>query len=496
MNISLLIIFLFAALALFLGISARRGKDMNMQQFAVGNRGFGALLVFLLIAGEVYTTFTFLGGSGWAYSKGAAAFYVPTYIIFAYVLSYWFVPKIWRYAKEHNVISQPDYFASKYNSMFLGIVVAIIGCLALVPYITIQLKGLGIIVAEASYGTISPVVASFIGAVIIITYVIVSGIHGSAWTAVIKDILIVCVVIFLGIYIPVHYYGGITPMFEQVQAVKPEMLILADEGLSISWFISTVLINAIGFYLLPQSFSVILTSSGEKSLRKNAITLPLYTLLLLFVFFIGYAAILQIPGLTGADGDLSLLRLSIATFDPWIIGVIGAAGLLTALVPASVMIMSGSIGLTRSFYKAFSQNATEKQQLFASRVFIVLLTASAFIFSILGGNALAILNIMSYTLIVQLAPALFFSFSKNNIVNKYGAIVGILTGISIVLVSTIFEIKVATLFPSVPAVINDISTGAFALIINIIISLFVSIATNKTLNKGNEPNMNLKSIQN
>src|SRR4051812_4324196 len=181
MNISLFIIFLFAVLALYIGIRARKGKNMDMVQFAVGNRGFGSFFIFLLVAGEVYTTFTFLGGSGWAYSKGAAAFYVPAYIVLAYVLSYWFVPKIWRYAKENNIISQPDYFASKYNSRTLGIIVAIIGSLALVPYIVIQLKGLGIIVAEASYGAIPPVAASIIGALIITTYVIVSGIHGSAW---------------------------------------------------------------------------------------------------------------------------------------------------------------------------------------------------------------------------------------------------------------------------------------------------------------------------
>ena len=80
MNISLFIIFIFLILSLYLGIAARRGKEMNLQQFSVGDRGFGTLFVFLLIAGEVYTTFTFLGGSGWAYSKGAAAYYVPTYI--------------------------------------------------------------------------------------------------------------------------------------------------------------------------------------------------------------------------------------------------------------------------------------------------------------------------------------------------------------------------------------------------------------------------------
>ncbi|WCM14192.1 sodium:solute symporter family protein [Priestia filamentosa] len=477
MNISLIIIFIFLALALYLGIQARKGKDMDMEQFSIGGRGFGTFFVFLLIAGEIYTTFTFLGGSGWAYSKGAAAYYVPAYIFLAYVLSYWLLPKIWRYSKEHSIISQPDYFASKYGSRTMGIIVAILGSLALIPYIVIQIKGLGIIVSETSYGVISPVSASIIGAIVVTTYVMISGIHGSAWTAIVKDFMILVVVIFLGIYIPVHYFGGIQPMFETVQAVKPEMFTLSDQGLSQSWFISTVLLQAVGFYLLPQTFMVVLSSNGEKTLRKNAIALPLYTLLLLFVFFIGFAAIVQIPGLRGADGDLSLLRLSVQTFDPWIIGLIGAAGLLTALVPASVMLMAASVGLTNSFYKALVPEATEKQQLIVSRLIIIGLSLVALIVTIIGGDALAILNIMSYSLITQLAPALFFSLPKNNIINKYGAIAGIISGVLIVLYATISGVKIATFLPNVPHVINDISTGIIALLINLIVTFIVSIFT-------------------
>lgn len=50
----------------------------------------------------------------------------------------------------YNVISQPQYFMKTYNSKALGVVLAFIGLIALVPYIVIQLKGLGIIVSEAS----------------------------------------------------------------------------------------------------------------------------------------------------------------------------------------------------------------------------------------------------------------------------------------------------------------------------------------------------------
>ena len=51
MNIALVIIAAFLALSIFLGIRARRGKDMDLEQWTVGGRGFGTIFVFLLMAG-------------------------------------------------------------------------------------------------------------------------------------------------------------------------------------------------------------------------------------------------------------------------------------------------------------------------------------------------------------------------------------------------------------------------------------------------------------
>src|SRR3954463_1915924 len=108
MSAALAILGAFFIIAIALGLLARRGHDMNLEQWTVGGRGFGAIFVFLLMAGEIYTTFSFLGGSGWAYGKGAPALYVLIYITLSYVLSYWLLPEIWAYAKKHNLMSQSD----------------------------------------------------------------------------------------------------------------------------------------------------------------------------------------------------------------------------------------------------------------------------------------------------------------------------------------------------------------------------------------------------
>lgn len=475
MNAALSLIFAFLLLSLYLGIRARKGKDMNLEQWTVGGRGFGTLFVFLLMAGEIYTTFTFLGGSGWAYGKGGPTFYILSYGALAYIMSYWLLPAIWKYAKDNKLISQSDFFASKYNSPFLGVLVSLVGVAAMIPYLVLQLKGLGIIVSEASYGSITPSVAIWIGVIAVTIYVMISGIHGSAWTAVVKDVMILGIVLFLGIYLPLHYYGGLQSMFETINAAKPGFLILPDKGLSVSWFISTVLLTALGFYMWPHTFGSVYSAQNEKVFRKNTIVMPLYQLILLFVFFVGFAAILQVPGLK--DGDMSLLQLSKKTFDPWLVGLIGAAGLLTALVPGSMLLMSASTLLANNVYKVFSPSATDKQISTLAKVLVPLVALVSVYFTLKGGNAIVTLLLMGYSLVTQMFPSLLFSLMRRNFVTKFGAAAGILSGVATVAYITVSKTTIGTLFPSLPQAAKDLNVGIVALIVNVVVLVIVSLAT-------------------
>ncbi len=53
-----------------------RSFKMEPAEFIVGGRSFGVVLLWMLLSGEIYTSFTFLGAAGWAYGKGAPAFYM------------------------------------------------------------------------------------------------------------------------------------------------------------------------------------------------------------------------------------------------------------------------------------------------------------------------------------------------------------------------------------------------------------------------------------
>jgi SSS family solute:Na+ symporter len=109
----------------------------------------------------------------------------------------------------------------------------------------------------------------------------------------------------------------------------------------------------------PHTFGSIYTARNARVIRQNAVMLPLYQLILLFVFLAGFAAILQVPGLKGADVDLALFKLSVKTFDPWIVGIIGAAGVLTALVPGSMILMTAATLLANNLYRLAHRSAAD-----------------------------------------------------------------------------------------------------------------------------------------
>jgi solute:Na+ symporter, SSS family len=476
MNGALVGIAAAALLALGLGFLARRGRRMGLEQWTVAGRSFGAPLVFLLMAGEIYTTFTFLGGSGFAYGRGGPVYYILCYATLAYVMSYFMLPPIWRYARDNELYSQADFFVGKYQSPMLGVLVSVVGIVALIPYLVLQFKGLGIIVEIAGYGAIGATPAVWIGAAVATAYVMVSGVCGSAWTAVAKDAAILLVVVFLGVYFPLHYYGGLGAMFAAIEQAKPGFTVLPERGESVWWFSSTVLLTALGFYMWPHAFGSIYTARHERAIRVNAMLLPLYQLILLFVFLIGFAAILQVPDLKGTEVDLALFKLSVKTFDPWVVGLIGAAGVLTALVPGSMILMTAATLLANNLYRAVRRSAADAHVVNVARLLVPVVALVAIYFTLQGGQTIVALLLMGYSFVTQLFPPLVLSLARNRWVTREGAAAGIVAGVATVAAMSLSHATIATLFPALPVQLKELNTGLVALTVNIVVLVVVSAA--------------------
>ncbi|HXH50022.1 MAG TPA: sodium:solute symporter family protein, partial [Terriglobia bacterium] len=253
--------------------------------------------------------------------------------------------------RTRGLQTQSDFFESRYGSKLLAGLVAVIGVVFIVPYLQLQLKGMGIIVEVASFGEIHRTLAMMIAGALVAGFVFTSGVHAVARVSILKDLLLLGAAVVIGIAVPYHWFGGIGPMFRALARAHPAHLTMpgATKYMGHAWYVSTVLLTGLGAYMWPHLIGSCFTAKSADTLRRNAIVMPLYTLTLPFIFFAGFAAVLIVPGLT--DGDLSLLTVVQKTFPPWFLGIVGGAGALTAVVPSAILILTAAALFAKNFYR-------------------------------------------------------------------------------------------------------------------------------------------------
>jgi solute:Na+ symporter, SSS family len=467
--VCLTIIAATVAIGTAVGFLAGARQVMSLEQWTVGGRRFGVVLVFLLTAGEVYTTFSFLGASGWAYSRGGPILYVLAYLALAYVVSFFILPPLWELGCRLGMQTQSDFFALRYGNRALAALVCVIGIACFVPYIQLQITGIGIIVSVASYNAIGRTPAMVAAVALLVAFVFARGIGAVAWVSVVKDALMVFATLAIGIGVPLVHFGGPAPMFAALVHAHPTHLTMpgATPNLGHAWFISTVLLTSLGLYMWPHAFAASFTARSADTLRRNAVVMPLYTLTLALIFFAGFAAVLIVPGL--ANGDLAMLTVVRQTFPPWFLGVVGGAGALTAMVPASIFILTAATLFAKNLYRPLLAPTMSDDQVAAlARAMVVVLGVISLSLAIFSSSTLVSLLLTGYAGVTQFFPGVVLGLYSKRVTAR-AVFAGMIAG-----VGTALFLMLTHRDP-----LYGVSAGFVALCLNFAITISVSLLSRK-----------------
>jgi solute:Na+ symporter, SSS family len=456
--IALLIILFIIVGTIGFGIFGVRRVKMSPAQFILGGRSFGTIFLWLLSAGEVYTSFTFLGAAGWAYSRGAPAFYIICYLTVSCITIFFYMPPIWRIARRQGLLTNADYFADRYQSRALGFLTALVGVVFLIPYITLQLTGIQILLQIAGYGAINSVLAAGGAFGLIICFVLISGLRGAAWASLIKDGLVLAGVIFAGIVLPIQFFGSPQAAIDKVLQVHPNWMTLVGlpENYGTLWFATTVLLSGLGGYIWPHAFASQLAAKSPDTIRRNAMILPVYQIMLLLVFFAGFTALLVKPGLKGPEVDQSFMLVVQQHYPAWLLGLVAGAGCLAGLVPASAQILAAASLLSRNLLPGKEEQVTQR-----TRLYIIVLALLAFLLWVFNRVTLVGLLLVGYSGITQLFPGVVLSLRKRP-PHALSVAIGIIVALVLL---TVFAVQGTS-------VIYGANVGTVALAVNIV-CLFV-----------------------
>jgi SSS family solute:Na+ symporter len=462
MNILELVIMLaFMIIVGIVGFYASKFKpslDNDITEWSLGGRRFGTFIVWFLIGGDVYTAYTLIAVPGLAYGEGVLALFATSYVIMTYPIVFLTMPRLWNVARKHNFITAGDYVEKAFNSKTLALIVAIVGILAELPYIGLQIFGMNFMLSVTHVPSNITIILSLL---LVMGFTIFNGIRATALTAFIKDFFVWAMVLFLIIYIPIHYFGSIGQMFVWYNAHYPTKSVLSAGQISV--FATLAFGSAAALFLYPHAITSVYSAKNAKIIKKNAIILPIYNIMLLLITLLGFAALFIDPQLK--NPNMAFPEIISKTFGPVFTAIIGSIIILGSMIPASIMSIASANLFTRNIYKnLINKNISDTTEKLISKISVAVIILLALFTSLaMSPSFIITLQLMAGSWVVQLFPLIFVPLFTNR-VNKIPAGIATVSGI---LVTTymlfLVHFKVA--------IYKGVWVGLYGLVVEIILLL-------------------------
>lgn len=458
----------YLIVVLIIGLRAHSEQSSTLEGYVAGGRDIGLVILFFIMGAEIFSAFTFLGGPGWAYGRGAPSLYILAYVTLG-LLPWWVLgPKAARLGRRYGYLTQADLLSDRFSSKGLSGLIALISFAAFVPYLTIQITGAGLLFNAATGGNVPFWLGALAAFVVVTIYVYVSGLQGIGWTAFVQGVIMIVVAWFLGLAVANRFYGGVGTMFREIQAEAPEYLTLPGvQGMGMAAFSTAILVSALGFTMWPHLFMKSYGADSEKTIKKIVILYPLYAYLVVPVLIIGYAGILVFRDnpLDNPDDVLLTLVVNVADFSPWIIGIMLSGALAAAMSTGANLAHTAAIVLVRDLFTVLKPDMVERTVLLLTRLVVVMIAVISYVVALFDPASLVQLLLGAYGVIIQFLP-LFVALFFWKRATTAGALAGLISGS---LVNSYFTFLADPWF--------GINSGIWGLIVNTVFLIGVSLAT-------------------
>ncbi|WP_447529393.1 sodium:solute symporter family protein [Vreelandella sp. TE19] len=428
----------YLALVLAVGLRARHNQSSSLEGYVAGGRHMGLLVLFFILGAEVFSAFAFLGAPGWAYSRGAPALYIIAYLTLSVVVWWLIAPYISRLGRSHGYLTQAEFLSACYptRNNFLGLFIGVISVLAIIPYMTIQIAGAGLLFEAATSGTIPFWLGSLLACAVVAAYVYASGLQGIGWTNLLQGIMMIAVAWFLGLATADQLFGGVGEMFRELQREAPEYLTMPGaDGMGWGAFSTAILVSALGCVMWPHIFMKFYSAKSEQTLKRVFVLYPLYSYLLVPLLIIGFAGVLLIDTpLDSADRVLLTVVVEIADFPAWLVGLALSGALAAAMSTAANLAHTSATILVRDVGQHLPslRSMSDQKALKLTRYGVVLLSFLAYLLALANPGSLVGLLLGAYGIVVQLLPMLLGALFWRR-ASKVGALAGLAVGSAITL---------------------------------------------------------------
>ncbi len=425
---------IYVVVGTFIAVISRKFGVKSSSEYFVGNYRLGGFLSSMTYAATTYSAFMMVGLVGLTYSTGVGALgFELIYLLGTVAFLALFSKRVWVMARERGWVSPSEMLSDLYNSRFLGRFVAIAYLIALVPYTSAQVIGIGTIFESLGLDYSLGVA---LAATLILIWTVLAGIWSVASTDAYQAIIMIAAsVMFLTLTLMNVLSFGPGDVFRVLDSA-------GVTGITPFWSFNTFLAYTLPwiFFALtnPQVVQRIFMPASEKALKSMVRNFSfygyIYTLIVVAIGLMARALteLKALPLITNRD----LVTPTLAKMlDPSIASLIYVSIIAAAVSTANSIILSISSSIIRDFYEVRVKNVSARNIIIYSELVVVGLTITSMVVAHLRPGFIVEMSVLSSVILLPIAPVTMLGWMSPNKAKrlKYGAVAALAVGVGLAL---------------------------------------------------------------
>lgn len=407
-------VILYIIIGSLVALMARREMNEGVVEYFLSGRNTGGFVAALSYSATTYSAFMMIGLAGFTYSGGVGALGFELVYLSGLSLVAFFGPRFWLIGKKNNYVSPYEMLGDRYQNQWIAFAASLSACIFLIPYLAVQLMGVGYLLSGLSGGEIPFIFGVGIAVVLAIAWALIAGMKSVTWTDSLQSLIMILVSIIILFYVIYQHLGGFREFFGSLAALEGEVLTVPGPGffkfktflgLSLPWFFFSISNPQVSQRLfIPRDLKAM------KTMIKGFLLFGfIYTLVSVFW---GFSARLLIPGL--ANADLATPELLASEHVPTVLALVAMIGITAAAISTidSIMLTLSSL-VVRDIFKNMEDNLDQDQnlrQLRTAKIAILIIALLGFFFAIQELDLIAALSVAASVGLLVVVPSIFGAF--------------------------------------------------------------------------------------
>lgn len=463
---------IFSLMLIGVGIYSYKTGDETSEGYFLGGRSIGVFATVMTLVFSIWSTLAFYGVVGEAYTNGVGSLGIAQGIFWGAGLQVFIGYKLWNLGKKHKLSTPGDFFGKRYYSNFFRLITSAGLIYFTMPYIGMQLGGLGAGLKGAA--NVPTTVGTVALAIVLLIFVSIGGMKSVAWTDAIQGVVFTVIVLLALIILINSMPESLPDVMVKAKEARPGLTGVPGPNKLYSPMMNLHLAVTIGsFAVWPHIFIRFFIAKKKKTYKVLAVAFPIYEvigmvpLMLIGIMIIPY---LFGGGLTPLEAQQSIhAAMSTIPFG----NVLGTGIFLAAFAAAmstasSQLLACSSMFISDIYLNLVKKQVSEKRIVVLGRMATVLFVVISTFFGIYFPNIFATATQFATPGYAQLLPALIAGLFWRR-ANKIGAIGGTLGGFATLLLTTYIWPRPLGVTPLL-----------WSLLINVILLVGLSLTTKKS----------------